>query len=160
MKTLKIYQYSIIVALIALAGLDIFFIVRTFMMLPDANPLQDFILLLVCLFFLLAMLVTGVVNTFISQKKGSAFLRALALNEDLTLNTKLIVFCYIVGALAIGAIIYFILVLLGFPIYFATFPVPLCYLIIGFMGLILVASVAIILFPYLGKADISYTRKR
>lgn len=160
MKTLKIYQNAIIGVLFSLIGLNIYFIVRTIMMLPTAESLQDHILLLVCLFFLLAILVTDTVNTFISKTKGSAFIRALALNDDLSLNTKFIVFCYIFGTISIGVIIYFVFVLAGFPLYFASFPRPLSYLIINVMGLTLLASIVTILFPHLAKADMNYTVRR
>ncbi|MBE6142170.1 MAG: hypothetical protein E7175_04975 [Erysipelotrichaceae bacterium] len=156
---LKIYQNSLIVALIALALLNIYFIVRTAMLFPTVESIQDNIILLICLLVLLAMLVMDVINTFVSKTKGSTFIKPLAFDDDTTVNTKFIVFCYIFGVISIGVIIYFILILSGVQLFFSTFPRPLAYLIVNLFSLTLLACVAIILFPYVGRGDISFKKK-
>lgn len=156
---LKIYQNSLIICLSLLAALNIYFIVRTCMLFPTVESIQDNVILLVCLIFLLAIIVMDIINTVLSRTKGSTFIKPLAFDDDKTLNTKFIVFCYIFGAISIGVIIYFILVLSGVELFFSTFPRPLSYLIVNLFSLTLLASVAIIVFPYVGREDISFQMK-
>ena len=156
---LKIYQNALIVCLSLLALLNIYFIVRTAMLFPTVESIQDNVILLVCLLFLLAIIVMDVINTVVSKSKGSTCIKPLAFDDDKTKNTKFIVFCYIFGILSIGVIVYFILVLSGLDLFFSTFPRPLSYLIINLFSLTLLASIAIILFPYVGMDDISFQKK-
>ena len=157
---LKIYQNSLIVCLILLALLNVYFIVRTIMLYATTDSIQDNTILLVSLIVLLAMLVMNIINTFVSKTRGSTFIKALAFDDDSTLNTKFIVFCYIFGVISLGVIIYFILILCGLDLYFSQFPRPMSYLIVNVFSLTLLSSVAIILFPYFGKEDISFKKKK
>ena len=129
------------------------------MLFPTVESIQDNIILLICLLVLLAMLVMDVINTFVSKTKGSTFIKPLAFDDDTTVNTKFIVFCYIFGVISIGVIIYFILILSGVQLFFSTFPRPLAYLIVNLFSLTLLACIAIILFPYVGRSDISFKKK-
>lgn len=156
---LKIYQNSLIVALIALAALNIFFIVKTAMLFPTVESIQDNVILLISLIILLAIIVMDIINTFVSKTKGSAFIKPLAFDDDKTVNTKFIIFCYIFGVISIGVIVYFILILCGMELFFSTFPRPLAYLIINLFSLTLLACIAIIVFPYVGTSDISFQKK-
>ena len=156
---LKIYQNVLIVLLTLLAALNIYFIVCTIMLFPTVESVQDNVILLVCLLFLLAIIVMDIVNTFISKTKGSTFIKPLAFDDDKTINTKFIVFCYIFGVISIGVVIYFALILSGMELYLSNFPRPLSYLIFNLFLLTLVASVSIIVFPYVGLSDISFQKK-
>ena len=156
---LKIYQDVLIVCLSLLAALNVYFIVRTAMLFPTVESIQDNVILLVCLIFLLAIIVMDIVNTVISKKRGSTFIKPLAFDDDTTKNTKFIAFCYIFGIISIGVIVYFILILAGVELYFSTFPRPLAYLIVNLFSLTLLASVAIIVFPYVGTSDIAFQKK-
>ena len=156
---LKIYQTLLLTCLFILAGLNVYFIIRTAMLFPTVDSIQDNVILLVCLVFLLAIIVMDIVNTFVSRKRGSTFIKALAYDNDTTKNVKFIAFSYIFGVISIGVIVYFILILCGVNLYFSNFPVPLCYLIINLFSLTLVACVAVILFPYLATSDISFQKK-
>lgn len=146
---LKIYQNTLIVCLFLLAALNIYFIVRTSMLFPSVESVQDNVILLVCLVFLLSMIILGIFNIFVSKKRGSTFIKPLAFDDDQTKNTKFIVFCYIFGVISIGVIVYFILVLSGlnlllfFPSsiilfnyqfilshfinHYCSYPLPLCW---------------------------------
>ncbi len=60
---------------------------------------------------------------------------------------------------AIGVIIYFLFVLAGFDLPFATFPQPFKYLIINLFSLTLLICVAVILFPVMGREDKAFKIK-
>ena len=120
---------------------------------------EDNVILLISLIILLAIIVMDIINTFVSKTKGSTFIKPLAFDDDKTVNTKFIVFCYIFGAISIGVIVYFILILCGMELFFSTFPRPLAYLIINLFSLTLLACIAIIVFPYVGTSDISFQKK-
>ncbi|MCR4880138.1 MAG: hypothetical protein K5906_04205 [Bacilli bacterium] len=159
MNKLKLYQNGLIGALGLLLALNIYFIVRTCMLFPTTDSIQDNVILLVCLVFLFVMIVMDIINTFVSKKRGSTFIKPLAFDDDLTINKKFIIFCYVLGVISIGVIVYFILVISGLNLYFASFPRPLHYLIINLFALTLLASIAIILFPYVGRSDIAFKKK-
>ena len=157
---LKIYQNSLIVCLSLLAALNFYFIVRTSLLFPSVESVQDNVILLVCLVFLLSIIILGIFNIFVSKKRGSTFIKPLAFDDDQTKNTKFIVFCYIFGVISIGVIVYFILVLSGLNLYFSSFPRPLSYLIINLFSVTLLTTIAVILFPYVGMEDISFKKKK
>lgn len=159
---LKIYQRGILVALALLIALNIFFIVRSIIIqVNTVNPnTSDFIIFMIALVVLLAILVMDFINTVVSLKKGSTFIRALAYNNDTEKNTRFIVFCYIFGVISIGVIIYFIFVLCGMTEFFTFASYPAIFLIINTFALALVACITIILFPILGKEDISFKVKK
>ena len=75
---LKIYQNTLIICLSLLAALNIYFIVRTCMLFPTVESIQDNVILLVCLIFLLAIIVMDIINTALSKTKGSTFIKPLA----------------------------------------------------------------------------------
>ena len=156
---LKAYQYSIIVTSILEILLNLYFIVRTIILMIGQESLQDYILLLVCLVMLLVILVMHVTNTFISKKQGSTFIKPLAFDNDTEVNTKFIVFCYIFGAISIGVIVYFILILSGMQLYFSHFIRPVSYLIVNLFTVTLTDAIFIILFPYLGRSDLAFSKK-
>ena len=159
---LKAYQTGLLVALGLLAALNIFFIVRSiliFASLEEKNT-SDFIIFMLSLVVLLAIIVMDFINTVVSKKRGSTFIRALAYNDETTINTKFVVFCYIFGAISLAVIIYFVLTLCGVKTYFTDFTPYALFLIVNTFALALVACLAVILFPILGKEDISFKVKK
>jgi len=160
MRKLKIYQAGLLISLGLLIALNIYFIVRTALLFQGAPSIEDLVLLTVALVVLLVILVLDFVNTIYSKKNGSTFIKALAFNNDREVNTKFIVFCYFFGVISIGVIIYFLFVLNYSELPFGKFPTPFKYLIINLFSLTLLISIAVILFPYMGRSDPAFKIKQ
>ena len=155
---LKLYRYAIIVVTSLLILLNLFFIVRTIILMIGQEGLSDYIIILVCLVMLLVILIMHIVNTFVSMKAGSTFIKPLAFDDDATKNTKFIIFCYVFGAISLGVIVYFILILSGMELYFSHFIKPVSFLIVNLFSVTLTDAIFIILFPYLGKEDLAFSK--
>lgn len=154
---LKIYRISLLSALIASLGLDIFFLIQAIQSIMQVQQaeLMDGIMYIICLILLLFFIGLEIVNTILSFKKGSMYIKNLTYNDDGSINRNLI---YVLGGLSLVSllvILYFILIYAGISLPLSNFAREIISIIISFFTIVFVDSIFIILFPILAKEDIS-----
>ena len=150
---LKIYRISLFICLFLIAGLTIFAIVRSIILFSSIKNTADAVMYIVALFVLLAFIGLEIGNTFVSLKQGSTFAKALAFDNDGTLNKKGLVIFSLMGLACLAAVIYFLLLLCGLNLYFAFFAKPMQYVIFLVFLTGFINALFILLFPLLGRED-------
>lgn len=156
---IKYYRFAIFVVTALLLALNLFFIVRTVMIMTSVENVLDYVLLLVSLFLLTTMMVMHIVNTAISIKYGSAFIRPLIIDEQGFIITKFMGFTYVFMVISAGVVTYFMLVLFGVPLYFSSMLRPVSYLILNLFALTLTDCIFIVTYPLVANQDIRRRRR-
>ena len=124
------------------------------------GDLTDNILFIVCFILLLAFEVLEIVNTFVSFKTGSAFIKPLTFDDDKKINSPLLTIMTIVALIIMGVMIFFIMTIFDKTLPFGDSPNTLKFLLISFFTLVLVDVLFIDLFPLLGKEDKAFQNKK
>jgi len=159
MTKLKWYHIGLLTGFFLILGLVIFFLVDAIIFATKQENPGNAILFIICDFVLIAIIGLFIYNTFHSIKHGSNFIKVL-LYDDKRLITKGLVITSITLVCFIIILVYVILIKCGVNVPLNTMPLPLADMIIGLMVFCIFNSVAILLFPLLGKEDISFKKKQ
>ena len=126
---------------------------------PVENPV-DTIIYLVCYLLLFAFIITEIVNTFISFKTGSMFVQKLTFDDDAQINRPLIGICVGILAIAIAVFIFSLIIYVTPNGIFLSTSSPLVKgLLCSISLLIITNTIALILFPCLGRNDKSFKKR-
>lgn len=155
---LKVYRISLLGALIASLGIDIFFLVQAIINIINSTNIDHSDEIMFIIGFVLLILFVGleIVNTVISFKNGSAFIKNLTYNQDLSLNRNLLYVSGGISILSLIAIVYFSLLFALSNMPFGNLAYGMKTVILGFFIITFVDSLFITLFPLVAKEDKSF----
>ena len=109
--------------------------------------------LLLCFVLLIAFIILEIVNTFLSFKTGSVFIKSLVYDNKNSLNLPFLVILAIIGLFSIGGLVY-ALYIISNPspnLLLGESPLMLKNLLISVFSMLIADISAILLFPVLGK---------
>lgn len=153
---LKIYHIITLTLLFLSLALSLTLGIISFIdLLTNPSQVLDNLILFVCFIILIAFTVLEIVNTFLSFKTGSVFVKSLAFDDKKVLNSPFLVILAIIGCFAVAGLIYSLYILAN-PVnelLLATSPLMLKNLLISVFALLIVDILIIELFPLLGKDD-------
>lgn len=157
---LKLYHVFIFVGLSLALALDLTFIGLTiYHFLTVGSKISDGIIYMICFTMLLAFIILEIVNTAMSLKTGSNFIKRLLYDDDNQLVRAVFVVASIMAAISAFIIVYSILLICGYNLPFSTLDDPMMYVTIAFGFTILIDAFTFILFPSLAQDDISFNEK-
>lgn len=151
---LKIYRTILLTLLFAVVLLTIGLGVFSFIdLLKKPDDVLDNLVLLLCFVLLIAFIILEIVNTFLSFKTGSVFIKSLVFDDKNALNLPFLVILAIIGLFSIGGLVYALFIISNPSpnLLLGESPLMLKNLLISVFSMLIADISAILLFPVLGK---------
>lgn len=159
---LKLYRISLIILLLASFVITLIFGIKTTISVLkfDKEKLMDGIIYILCFVMLLMFTAMEVINTILSFKNGSVYIKGLAFNDNNTLNRNSLIVTGGIASLSIFAIYYISIILRGrnLPLYKLEIEAK-HFMLVSFI-LVLINAIAVLLFPIFGKDDQAFNDKK
>lgn len=126
----------------------------------DKEKLMDGIIYILCYVMLLMFTAMEVINTILSFKNGSVYIKGLAFNDNNTLNRNSLIVTGGIASLSIFAIFYISIILRGrnLPLYKLETEAK-HFMLVSFI-LVLINAIAVLLFPIYGKDDQAFNDQK
>lgn len=163
MNKLKGYRISLLISLfIALTISSTFFSLLLVDFITNISSLSvmDYVMYTICFVLLVVINITQIVNTFISFKSGSNFIKFLCFDANGDKNTPLLNFCVIGNFFFILGIIYLIVIKNNVTLPLGTLNDNIKNFIISCFSLVIIDLIFIYLFQYFGLEDPSMKKKQ
>ncbi len=162
MNKLKTYRISLLISLFIGVIIDLIFfsfVIVDFVSNIETVTIMDYVMYIICFVLLLALNITEIVNTFISFKTGSNFIKFLAYDASGDKNTPLFNFCIVATFFLVLGTIYLIIAKCNISIPLGSMNENVKSFIICFFILVIIDLIFIYLFQYFGKDDTSMKKK-
>lgn len=162
MNKLKGYRISLLISLFIglIISLTFFSLLLVdFISNISTISVMDYVMYTICFVLLIVFNITQIVNTFISFKSGSNFIKFLCFDTNGDKNTPLLNFCVIGNFFFILGIIYLIVIKNNTSLPLGTLNDNIKNFIISCFSLVIIDLIFIYLFQYFGLEDPSMKKK-
>ncbi len=162
MTKLKSYRISLLISLFIglIISLTFFSLLLVdFISNISTISVMDYVMYTICFVLLIVFNITQIVNTFISFKSGSNFIKFLCFDTNGDKNTPLLNFCVIGNFFFILGIIYLIVIKNNVSLPLGTLNDNIKNFIISCFSLVIIDLIFIYLFQYFGLEDPSMKKK-
>ena len=162
MNKLKTYRISLLISLFIAVITDLVFfslLLVDFISNIGNVTIMDYVMYIICFVLLLAFNITEIVNTFISFKTGSNFIKFLGYDANGDKNTPLFNFCVVATFFLLIGTIYLIIAKCNTSLPLGSMNENIKSFIICCFILAVVDLVFIYLFQYFGQDDPSMKKK-
>ena len=152
---LKMYRISLIITLIISACVTLLFgIISTINVTNfDQIKLTDGIMYILCYVLLLVFTILEIINTILSFKNGSVYIRGLAYNDNKEINRNTLTITGGIVIISLFAIVYLLIILSGANIPLSTLDIEAIYFMICTSILVIINATYVLLFPILAFDD-------
>lgn len=162
MNKLKGYRISLLISLFIVLTISLTFfclLLVDFITNISTISVMDYVMYTICFVLLVVINITQIVNTFISFKSGSNFIKFLCFDTNGDKNTPLLNFCVIGNFFFILGIIYLIIIKNNVSLPLGTLNDNIKNFIISCFSLVIIDLIFIYLFQYFGFEDPSMKKK-
>lgn len=162
MNKLKGYRISLLISLFIVLTISLTFfclLLVDFITNISTISVMDYVMYTICFVLLVVINITQIVNTFISFKSGSNFIKFLCFDTNGDKNTPLLNFCVIGNFFFILGIIYLIVIKNNVSLPLGTLNDNIKNFIISCFSLVIIDLIFIYLFQYFGLEDPSMKKK-
>ena len=162
MNKLKGYRISLLISLFITLIISLTFfslLLVDFISNISTISVMDYVMYIICFVLLIVFNITQIVNTFISFKSGSNFIKFLCFDTNGDKNTPLLNFCVIGNFFFILGIIYLIVIKNNVSLPLGTLNDNIKNFIISCFSLVIIDLIFIYLFQYFGLEDPSMKKK-
>lgn len=162
MNKLKGYRISLLISLFIALFISLTFfslLLVDFISNISTISVMDYVMYTICFVLLVVFNITQIVNTFISFKSGSNFIKFLCFDTNGDKNTPLLNFCVIGNFFFILGIIYLIVIKNNVSLPLGTLNDNIKNFIISCFSLVIIDLIFIYLFQYFGLEDPSMKKK-
>lgn len=162
MNKLKGYRISLLISLFITLIISLTFfslLLVDFISNISTISVMDYVMYTICFVLLVVINITQIVNTFISFKSGSNFIKFLCFDTNGDKNTPLLNFCVIGNFFFILGIIYLIIIKNNVSLPLGTLNDNIKNFIISCFSLVIIDLIFIYLFQYFGFEDPSMKKK-
>lgn len=162
MNKLKGYRISLLISLFITLIISLTFfslLLVDFISNISTISVMDYVMYTICFVLLVVFNITQIVNTFISFKSGSNFIKFLCFDTNGDKNTPLLNFCVIGNFFFILGIIYLIIIKNNVSLPLGTLNDNIKNFIISCFSLVIIDLIFIYLFQYFGLEDPSMKKK-